>query len=166
MPPNSDSSFFCSALLRSKNWSHVSWVPMTEPSSLVPSVICTFNPANVSRLRSISSFFIITWHFGALTKYPYPGFSVSRVLNVSYSSDIRPHAFPISAYHLWITFTFQILCFRGRIGTPAGHLAWYFLLSIVLFRSHKAAMGMNMSFLPQWKEPGKRSLCFLALVCD
>ena len=30
-----------------------------------------------------------------------------------------------------------------------GLLAWYLLLTIVLFRLHKAAMGMNMSFLPQ-----------------
>ena len=94
-----DSSFFCTALLQSRNLSHVSWVPETEPSTLVPSVIWTFDPANVSRLRSTFSFVTITWRFGALTKYPYPGPSVFRALNVSYRSDIRPRAFPSSAYH-------------------------------------------------------------------
>ena len=53
MSPSFDSSFFCSVLLPSRNLSHVSWVPMTEPSTLIPSVICTFDPANVSRARSI-----------------------------------------------------------------------------------------------------------------
>ena len=123
MSPSFDSSFFCSALLPSRNLSHVSWVLMIEPSTLVPSVICTFDPANVSRARSIFSFFTITWHFGALTTYLYPGPSVFRALNVSYRSDIRPHAFPSSAYHLWITFTFEIFCIRVRIATPYMHIA-------------------------------------------
>ena len=148
-----DSSFFCSALLPSRNLLHVSWVPMTEPSTLVPSVICTFDPANVSSARSIFYFLTLTWHFGSLTKYPYRGTSVFRALNVSYTSDIRPHAFPSSAYPFWITFTFGVFCMRGRsqlhtCTLQAGYLAWYLLLTIVLFRSHKAAIGMNMSFLP------------------
>ena len=153
MSPSFDSSFFCSALLPSRNLSHVSWVPITEPSTLVPSFICTFDPANVPRAMSTFSFFTITWHFGALTKYPYPGLSVFRTLNVSYRSYICPHAFPSSVYHSWITFTFEILCIRGgsqlRTCTlRTGHLAWYLLLTIVLLRSHKGAMGMNMIFLP------------------
>ena len=71
MSPSFDSSsFFCSVLLPSRNLSHVSWVPMTESSTLVPSVIFTFDPVNVSRARTIFSFLTITLHFGALTKYP------------------------------------------------------------------------------------------------
>ena len=133
-----DSSFSCSALLPSRKLSHGSWVPMTEPRTLIPSVICTFHPANVSRARSIFCFFTITWHFGALMKYPYPGPSVFSVLIVSYRSHIRPHEFPSSAYHLSIAFTVEIFCIGGgsqlRTCTlQAGQLVWY-LLTIVLFR--------------------------------
>ena len=123
MSPSFDSSFFCSAPLRSRNLSHVSWVSMTEPNTLVASVICPFDPANVSRARSVFSFLTITWHFGAWTKYPYPGLSVFRALVVLYRSDIRPRAFPSSAYHLWITCTFEIFCIRGRIAFPYMHIA-------------------------------------------
>ena len=123
MSPSFYSNFSCSALLPSRNWSLVSWVPMTEPSTLVPSVICTFDPAKVSRARSIFSFFTITLHFGALTKYPYPVPSVFRALNVSYRWDIPPHAFPSSAYHLWIAFNSEVFCIRGRIATPYMHIA-------------------------------------------
>ena len=123
MSPSFDSSFFCSALLPSRNLSHVSWVPMTEPSTLVPCVICTFDPANISGARYTFSFFTITWHFGALMKCPYPGPSVFKALNVSYSSDVRPHAFTSSAYHLWATFTFEIFCITGKIATPNMYIA-------------------------------------------
>ena len=117
MSPSFDDSCSCSSLLPSRNSSHIYWVPMTEPSTVVPSVSCMFGPRNVSRVRSIFSFFSIAGHFGALKKYPCPGPSVFRALNVSYRSASRPHAFPSSAYHLWITFTFEIFCNRGRIAT-------------------------------------------------
>ena len=130
------SSFFCSALLLARNLSHVSWIPMTELSTLAPSVTCTFDPSNVSRARSIFSFFTITWHFGALTKYPYPGPSVFTALNVSYRSDIL-HIGRISVHtHFYHLHTIYGLSSPLRVSVSGGgsqlrrctlqadHLAW------------------------------------------
>ena len=58
----------------------------------------------------------------ALTKYPYPGPSAFRSLNLSYRSHIHPHAFPSSAFHSWITFTFETFSITRRIATPYMHI--------------------------------------------
>ena len=160
-----NNSFLCFAVLPSRKLLHVSWLPWL-------SRVLWFRALSARLILQTSPrrgpFFLSSLSFGISGRW-----RIIHILDLRFLESWTFHIGRISVrthfqhlhtiYGLRSLLRFSVSARGSQLRTctlQAGHLAWYLLLTIVLFRCNKVAMGMNMIFFTALKRAGQMIFMF------